>query len=171
MRVRYEEAFWDFARMKRDRLLDLAESLQAAAREINPKFETALNLYYETAVNPPMGLAWMAQDLEAAAARDFRRLAIMAYHRQMEHELAVLDRGELWRGLERMAATLRQVPDARERLLVKLQGIDWRTREPIPTDELALASKAFRDFTLCLAPADDPVLAPEQLRSFRGPGP
>jgi biofilm PGA synthesis lipoprotein PgaB len=170
-RVRYEEPFWEFARMKRDRLLDLAESLQAAAREVNPRFETSLNLYYETAINPPMGLAWMSQDLEAAAARDFRRLAVMAYHRQIEHELAVLERDELWRGLEKMAGRLAGVPGAERRVLVKLQGIDWRSREPIPPEELALAAAPFRRFSLCLAPADDPQLSPAQLRALRGGGP
>ena len=60
----------------------------------------------------------------------------MAYHRQIEHELAVLDRDELWRGLERMAERLAGVPEAERRVLVKLQGIDWRTREPVPPEEL-----------------------------------
>lgn len=170
-RVRYEKPFWEFAELKRDRLLDLAESLQAAAREVNPRFETSLNLYYETAINPPMGLAWMSQELDAAAQRDFRRLAVMAYHRQIEHELSVLEREELWRGLEMMAERLAEVPDAERRVLVKLQGIDWRTREPIPPGELARAAEPFRRFSLCLAPSDDPELSPAQLRAVRGSGP
>jgi biofilm PGA synthesis lipoprotein PgaB len=170
-RVSYEEAFWEFARPKRDRLLDLAEGLQAAAREINPRFETSLNLYYETVVNPPMGLAWMSQDLDAAAARDFRRLAVMAYHRQIADELAIAGRRELLEGLERMAGRLATVPGSAERVLVKLQSIDWSTREPVPATELAETAAPFRRFTLCLAPADDPELAPRQLRALRGSAP
>jgi biofilm PGA synthesis lipoprotein PgaB len=167
-RVKYEEPFWDFAKLKRDRLLDLAETLQAAAREINPRFETSINLYYETATNPPMGLAWTSQDIEAAAARDFERLAMMAYHRQIEQEMGVMERFELWAGLERMAETLAKVPGADERMLVKLQAIDWKDRAVIPPTELAEAAKPFRRFSLCLAPADDPKQSPVQLRALRG---
>ena len=43
-RVKYEEPFWDFAAMKRDRLLDLAEALQAAAREIDLASKASLIL-------------------------------------------------------------------------------------------------------------------------------
>jgi len=170
-RVKYEEAFWDFAAMKRDRLLDLAESLQAAAREINPKFETSINLYYETVTNPPMGLAWTSQELEASAARDFKRLAVMAYHRQIEQEMGVLERSDLWSGFEKMAARLATVPGAQERVLVKLQSIDWKDRSTVPPAELSQAAAPFRGFSLCLAPADDLQVVPKQLRALRGGAP
>jgi biofilm PGA synthesis lipoprotein PgaB len=139
-------------------LLDVAEALRDAGRAERPGFGLALNLYYETALNPRFGLAWFSQDLDAAAARDFRWLAIMGYHRQVADELGLDDDG-LSAALQRMAARLAEVPGARERVLVKLQAIDWRTREPVPPAELARAAAPFAGFARCVAPADDAAAA------------
>lgn len=170
-RVRYREEFWRFARFKRDRLLDLAERLQAAAREVNPRFEMALNLAYEAALNEVGALAWMAQDLEEAARRDFRWLAIMAYHRQVQHELGLAGEAEVIGALERMAGRLSRVAGAKERVLVKLQTIDWRNRDPVPAAELARVAAPFRGFTIALAPADDAGRVADILAALSGEPP
>lgn len=169
--VRYRPEFWELARFKRDRLLDVAGRLQAAGRAVRPGFRLALNLYYETALNPVMALAWFAQDLEAAAARDVHWLALMAYHRQVADELSLDDTG--------LAASLRSMgrplasENVRSRLLLKYQSMDWTTREPLDPAELAgaAASLGVAPAAACIAPADDARRAGALLAAVRGAGP
>ena len=60
----------------------------AAAREVRPGLRFALNLYYETVLNPRMALAWYAQDLGVARGRPFDYFSLMSYHRQIGRELS-----------------------------------------------------------------------------------
>ena len=81
----------------------------------------------------------------------------MAYHRQIREELSLRSEEELLLRLREMADRLGELPGADRRVLVKLQTIDWKTREPVPAAELARVAEPFRRFSICLAPADDPA--------------
>lgn len=153
-RLRPSAGFRDWAHVKRDRLLELAGRFRAAARQERPGFELSLNLYYETALLPEAALAWMAQDLESAAAADVDRLAVMAYHRQVAEERS-LDTLRLGAELQQMADRLRALPPGSAEVLVKVQTKDWSTGEPIPVDELRSVATIFAGMPLALVPCDD----------------
>ena len=140
----YREAFWPWAAWKNRKLLDAAEELMAAAREVRPGLRFALNLYYETVLNPRMALAWYAQDLGVARGRSFDYFSLMSYHRQIGRELS-------WTPDEAIAAigVLSRQASARAgnpaRVILKVQSLDWDTQAPIPADELDRALGAASD--------------------------
>jgi hypothetical protein len=53
-------------------------------------------------------------------------------------------------------------------VLAKVQTIDWRTREPIPDDEVAALVRALEPLPIVLAPADDPARVAAILGRARG---
>lgn len=131
----YREAFWPWAAWKNRELLDLAQELMSAAREVRPGLRFALNLYYETILNPRMALAWYAQDLAVARGRPFDYFSLMSYHRQIGRELSYTpdDAIAALGVLSRQAAALAGNP---ARVIVKVQSLDWETRALIPAEEL-----------------------------------
>jgi biofilm PGA synthesis lipoprotein PgaB len=131
----YREAFWPWAAWKNRRLLDLAGELMAEARAVRPGLRFALNLYYETILNPRMALAWHAQDLGVARGRPFDYFSLMSYHRQIGRELAFdLEQAIAAVGvLSRQAAAAAGEP---ARIIVKVQALDWATQSPLPAAEL-----------------------------------
>ena len=130
----YRDAFWPWAAWKNRALLDLAQELMAAAREVRPGLRFALNLYYETILNPRLALAWYAQDLAVAKSRPFDYFSLMSYHRQIGRELSYTpDEALAAIGvLSRQAAAIAGDP---ARVIVKVQALDWETHALIPADE------------------------------------
>jgi biofilm PGA synthesis lipoprotein PgaB len=155
----YREAFWPWAAWKNRALLELAEELMAAAREVRPGLRFALNLYYESVLNPRMALAWYAQDLGAARRRSFDYFSLMSYHRQIGRELSYApDEAIASIGvLSRQAAAAAGDP---ARIIVKIQALDWESGTPIPADELdrALGAAAPGVSLAFVRALDDPPL-------------
>ena len=54
---RYTDRFWLWTRWKNLKLLGLARKLMDAARSINPELEFAINLYYESILDPKNAMA------------------------------------------------------------------------------------------------------------------
>jgi len=134
----YRDTFWPWAAWKNRALLDLAQELMAAAREVHPGLRFALNLYYETVLNPRMALAWYAQDLGVARNRPFDYFSLMSYHRQIGRELSYSpdDAIAAVGVLSRQAAAAAGNP---ARVIVKVQSLDWETHALIPAPEFARA--------------------------------
>lgn len=131
----YREAFWPWAAWKNRRLLGLAEDLMAAAREVRPDLKFALNLFYETVLNPRLALAWYAQDLGVAQRRSFDYFSLMSYHRQIGRELSYTPAEAIAAigVLGRQAGAAAGDP---ARVIVKVQALDWETHALIPAEEL-----------------------------------
>ncbi|MHB8834293.1 MAG: poly-beta-1,6-N-acetyl-D-glucosamine N-deacetylase PgaB [Candidatus Methylomirabilia bacterium] len=130
----YREPFWPWVAWKNRALLDLAQELMAAAREVRPGLRFALNMYYETVLNPRLALAWYAQDLRVARNRPFDYFSLMSYHRQIGRELSYTpdDAIAAIGVLSRQAAAAAGNP---ARVIVKVQALDWETRALIPAGE------------------------------------
>lgn len=155
----YREAFWPWAAWKNRRLLDLAGELMAEARAVRPGLRFALNLYYETILNPRMALAWYAQDLGVARGRPFDYFSLMSYHRQIGRELAF----DLEQAIAAVGVLSRQAAAAAgdaARIIVKVQALDWETRTPLPAAELdqALGAAAPGVSLAFVRGLDDPPL-------------
>jgi biofilm PGA synthesis lipoprotein PgaB len=155
----WREAFRPWTAWKNRRLLDLASGLMAAAREVRPGLRFALNLYYETVLNPPLALAWYAQSIPAAEARPFDYYSLMSYHRQIGRELryqpdeAIAAIGVL----SRQAAAAVGRPS---KVIVKIQALDWESGAPLPAAELerALAATSPGVSLAVVRGLDDPPL-------------
>ncbi|MBI5235764.1 MAG: family 10 glycosylhydrolase [Deltaproteobacteria bacterium] len=133
--VRYTPLFWEWAAWKNKRLLEVASRLRAVVRKKRPDALFAINLMYESITNPPMALAWLSQDFSKAVKTDFDYYSIMAYHKQMEDEL-----GSTPQAIRDMIADMashaaRTVKD-RNRVLIKLQTVDWKTSQPLPQGDI-----------------------------------
>ena len=130
----YREAFWPWAAWKNRALLDLAQELMMAAREVRPGLRFALNMYYETVLNPRMALAWYAQDLRVARSRSFDYFSLMSYHRQIGRELSYTpdDAIAAVGVLSRQASAAAGAP---ARVIIKVQALDWETQALIPAPE------------------------------------
>ncbi|MEZ4601424.1 MAG: poly-beta-1,6-N-acetyl-D-glucosamine N-deacetylase PgaB [Syntrophotaleaceae bacterium] len=130
----YSAAFRLWARWKGRTLLNLATSLREAVRQINPDLKLVINLPYEVLSNPEGALAWFSLDFAEVRKCDFDYLGLMLYHRQMARELGVsID--EAMRLAGRLAAEGAGLLGRPERLLVKLQAVDFENLQPIVSKE------------------------------------
>lgn len=134
--VRYTPLFWEWAAWKNRRLLDVAVRLRAAVRKKRPQTRFAINLMYESLTNPAYALAWLSQSFSAAASKRFDYYSIMAYHRQMGEELGASPSAVVGI-IEKMAADAVVMAADPGKVLIKLQAIDWKTSESLPTSEVA----------------------------------
>jgi biofilm PGA synthesis lipoprotein PgaB len=155
----YRAPFWPWAAWKNRRLLDLAGELMDEARAVRPGLRFALNLYYETILNPRLALAWYAQDIGVARRRPFDYFSLMSYHRQIGRELSYTpDEAVAAIGvLSRQAAAAAGSP---ARVIVKVQALDWETQRPLPAAEFehALAAAAPGVSLAFVRGLDDPPL-------------
>lgn len=156
LRVRgYSDGYREWAAWRTRHLLDLAQGLAEAFREAAPGApEVALNVYYDELWTREGALMWLARDLDASLERSFDRYVVMAYHRQIGAELGREGAG-LREALATMASRLAERPIDPARFIVKLQSVDWRTGEQIPTAELVEAAAPWLEagpFSLGLAP-------------------
>jgi biofilm PGA synthesis lipoprotein PgaB len=137
----YRPAFWDWVSWKNRRLLELAWELMDTARRVRPELRFALNLYYEAVLNPRMALAWYAQDLSAARGYPFDYFSLMSYHRQIGKELS-LSGAEALDVLTSMSRRAVSEVGRPERVIMKIQSLDWDTHQLLPGDELDRALSA-----------------------------
>jgi biofilm PGA synthesis lipoprotein PgaB len=133
--IDYTPLFWRWASWKNRRLLKVAGRLRDVVRKKRPGVKFALNLMYESVTNSPSALAWLSQDLAMSVEADFDYYAIMAYHRQMGHELG--KRPIVIKGLiEKMVVDAARTVGDPQRVLIKLQTIDWKTGRALPDTEV-----------------------------------
>ena len=148
-------------RCKCQRLAQLLEKIIQACKAVNPRIQIGMNIHYELPLEPQQARSWYAHDLEALAASRLDHFYLMAYHRQIQSELALTE-------TENRAYFARMTAAALEhfgpRLVVKIQARDWRSGAPIPFGEL----KAYYDLIptgverVCFAaadPSDIPLIA------------
>lgn len=142
-KVYYTELFWQWASWKNRRLLSLAERLRQTVKKKRPGALFAINLMYETVTNPPYALAWLSQDLGEARKAGFDYYSIMAYHRQMEDELNK-GPGEIREMIGRMVEEASTKIGEPERVLIKLQTVDWKTGAPLSYPDIVDIIRAVR---------------------------
>lgn len=140
--VHYTDLFWKWASWKNRRLLDIAGRLKGVVAKKRPDARFAINLMYESVTNAPFALAWLSQDFSEAARRDFDYYSIMAYHRQMGEELK-RDPDEIRAMIGRLVEDASASVGA-ERVLIKVQTIDWSSGEALPDDEVAAILNSVR---------------------------
>lgn len=152
--VHYTRLFWKWSSWKNRRLLEVAEKLMHVVKRKRPEAMFAINLMYESVTNPPYALAWLSQDINQALKADFDYYSIMAYHRQMGQELNK-DSGQIREMIARMVEDAAATIGEPERVLMKVQTIDWKTGEPLDDDEVAALIrdiKGVRDVSLAVVP-------------------
>lgn len=135
----YTSLFWEWAKWKSQRLSHLASELMSAVKEVNPDLKFAVNLYYETVTSPKNALAWLSQDIDEIMKYKFDYYAVMAYHRQMKKELDFSDE-RTYKMLDDMTEAVVNKVGEPEKILMKVQVMDWDTRISIPEDEIEMAS-------------------------------
>lgn len=133
--VRYTPLFWEWAAAKNRRLLNVAVRLRDTVRKKRPQARFAINLMYESLTNPAYALAWLSQSFSTAASLGFDYYSIMAYHRQMGDELGASP-AAVDAMIEKMAADATVMTADPGKVLIKLQTIDWKTGEAVPTNEV-----------------------------------
>ena len=131
----YSDKFWDWARWKNRWLMNVAKQLMTAAKESNPKLEFGINLYYETVLNTSNAVAWFSQTLSEAVEKDFDYYAIMAYHRQTMNELGMEEKKAFDLMAEVAQKAVKSVVDPFQ-VMMKIQVLDWKSYEVIPTKEV-----------------------------------
>lgn len=122
-----------WTQLKCERVAEVVRQIVTAVHQENPRLQVGVNVYYETALTPDHGREWLAQDLDLLLETGVDRVYLMAYHRQMKAELR-LDEAENRRRFAGMVE--RAWRRAGDRLVVKLQGRDFDTKERIPTGEM-----------------------------------
>jgi biofilm PGA synthesis lipoprotein PgaB len=138
---RYTDRFWLWTRWKNLKLLGLARKLMDAARSVNPELEFAINLYYESILDPKNAMAWYSQSLETARGQPFDYFSVMAYHRQIQEELK-LTRAEALDLLPRLADRAVDMVGDSSRVLMKIQVIDWKDSTLLPREETETVLRA-----------------------------
>jgi biofilm PGA synthesis lipoprotein PgaB len=152
--VHYTRLFWKWSSWKNRRLVGVAERLMHTVKRKRPEAMFAINLMYESVTNPPYALAWLSQDIGEALKADFDYYSIMAYHRQMGQELQK-DGPEIRDMIAGMVADAVSTIGEPERVLMKVQTIDWKTGEPLEDDEvvrLIRQIKGVRDVSVAVVP-------------------
>lgn len=133
--VGYTPVFWEWVSWKNRRLLEVADTIKDAVREKNPDVKFAINFMYESVLSPPSALAWFSQDLSKAVRSGFDYYSIMAYHRQMGDELGKGQR-EIEDLIEAMVEEAVNIVGDPEKVLIKLQTVNWDTGKAIPNSEV-----------------------------------
>ena len=131
----YSNQFWVWANWKNRQLLGVAERLMTAARESNPRLKFGINLYYETVLNPSNAVAWFSQTLQEALGKGFDYYAIMAYHRQTMNELNMDAKKAMDLMAEAAQKAVKAIGDP-SRVMMKVQVLDWKSYQVIPTKEV-----------------------------------
>jgi len=131
----YSDQFWVWANWKNRWLMNVAKQLMNAAKESNPRLKFGINLYYETILNHGNGIAWFSQSLQGALEKGFDYYAIMAYHRQTMNELKMETKKAIDLMTEVAQKAVMSVGDP-SRVMMKVQVLDWKNHEVIPTKEV-----------------------------------
>jgi biofilm PGA synthesis lipoprotein PgaB len=142
-RVHYTALFWRWAAWKNKRLLTVAERVRRVVRGERPEAKFAINLMYENLTNPAYALAWLSQDLKESMKTGFDYYSVMAYHRQMATELGV-GHAEVRKLIERMVGDATAVVGSPEKVLIKIQTVDWDTGRPLLNSEVVSFIRSVR---------------------------
>lgn len=159
-RIVYTDEFWQFQDWKNKRLNLVAEKLIKALKDTNPKLEVALNVSYELFYKPKNALTWFAHD--KTLARKFNYVAVMAYQDQMMKELRINlnEAGALITDNTRNAVKVMGSP---ERVIMKIQTMDWDTRRDLPSREVSFiyqkVESASPDVGIALVPWENRVFS------------
>jgi biofilm PGA synthesis lipoprotein PgaB len=140
----YTERFWEWSRWKNRRILVVAARLISAAREVNQSLRFAINIYYESILDPEKAMAWYSQSLEEARFYPFDYFSIMAYHRQMREELD-LSLDETVGLIPHLARKAVAMAGDRTRVLMKIQVIDWKEARSLPETETETILRSLAD--------------------------
>lgn len=124
----YSERFWMWAQWKNRWLMNLAKRWMAAAREVNPNIQFAINLYLDAVLNHHNGLSWFSQSLPSALEKGFDYYAIMAYHRQAMkgRKIGLKEAMELMGKVTQKA--IQEVGEPTQ-VMMKIWILDWKTNE------------------------------------------
>lgn len=152
--AQYTAEFWRWSSWKNKRLLEVAVRLKAKVKKRNPHVKFAINLMYESISNPPYALAWLSQSMDEAIKQGFDYYAVMAYHRQMQDELK---KGpfEINKLIADMTVESVKLIGEPEKVLIKLQTIDWNTSRPLANEDvvrLLKKVKGISNVSLALVP-------------------
>ena len=132
--------FRRWAVLKADYLADLGAEIVASIKAMKPELLIGWNVYHDTALSPENGLLWLSQDWTALEHSPFDLIFLMAYHRQAASERNV-SVTEAIAALAPKAAEL--AGRLGDRLVVKFQVRDWRTRQLLPMAEIEALTKTF----------------------------
>jgi biofilm PGA synthesis lipoprotein PgaB len=139
----YTPLFWEWSRWKSQNLSRMASELMSAAKEVNPDLKFAINLYYETVTSPKNALAWLSQDIDEIIKYKFDYYTVMSYHRQMKREMGFSNE-RIYEMLNFMTETIANKIAEPEKILMKVQVMDWDTRIAIPEDEIERVASFIR---------------------------
>src|SRR3989338_8339330 len=131
----YTDEFWIWAAWKNKRLLHVAERIRVVVKNKRPDAKFAINLMYESISNPHYAMAWLSQSFDEAIKLDFDYYAIMAYQQQMQDELK---KGpyEIYGLIEKMANEAVSKVSGPQKVLMKLQTINWNNSQPLPEHDV-----------------------------------
>ena len=134
-----------------DHLNTLGRELVKRCKDERVNLAVVMNVYYDTVHAPEKAVAWLGQSLDAVSNSPFDHVCLMAYHRQAaaELDLSVTEAIALMGGL---STQLWQ--NVGDRLIIKLQTVDWAKGEKISAEELTDMVEAVK------APVNNWALAP-----------
>lgn len=125
-------------RCKCERVAQILDKILRACKAGNPGMRIGMNIHYELPLQPQQARSWYAHDLETLKTSGLDLFYLMAYHRQIQSELALSEAANRAYFARMTTAALEHFGP---RLVVKLQVRDWRSGAPIPFEEL----KAYYD--------------------------
>ncbi len=148
----YRPYYYRWSYTKAAALSDILKVILEKTKKYFPSLSIAVNIYPESISTPGWGCAWLAQDLELLTDIGIDKWAIMAYQRQMKKEThstitAVANR------LKRSFSLLKSaylIPS--DRIIWKVQVMDWQTRERIAGRELAFCKPEDSGVTITAVP-------------------
>ena len=139
----YTPLFWKWVEWRNQHITLFLDNLIREAKKASPNIKIVLNLYYETVINPKNGLAWFSQDISSLKNVDIDYFAVMAYHRQMMKEKKLNLDGAL-NMISDITRTGLAAIGNKDKLLMKVQSVDWDTKETVPSDELRKVFEAIK---------------------------
>ncbi len=123
----------DWNRVKINQINKVLEQVIASCKQVNPKIQIGMNIYYETPFFIDRSEKWYSHNLREILQTGIDFIYLMSYHRQMKKEMKLGD--------EQNKAFFKQVVESAydvcgDKLVVKLQLKDWETGDLIPVEEL-----------------------------------
>jgi len=131
--IQYTEEFWEWARWKNKKLLEVAKRLTRILKGKNPGIKTTLNATYELFRKPENTLAWQSHN--TLVAKEFDYVALMTYQRQMMDELGI-GKNEVEVLIKTITENAVRGTGDPKKVIMKIQTINWENREPIPEEEI-----------------------------------
>lgn len=122
----------EWVNIKKDRINEVLREIVKTVKRINPNLKIGMNLYYETPVFVKRAEQWYAHNLKEILKTGIDYIYLMSYQRQIKDEMNLSERDnkKLFGRIVNEAFGL-----AGEKLIVKVQLYDWKTRERISKKE------------------------------------